>query len=184
MRLVDHVRTPNRTGRTMAAFTLGTAAQATGAAKSTILRAIRAGRISATRDDSTGQWAIEAAELFRVFAPLAVPPATAEVRDATDALVVELRQVIVDLRIDRRMARPGATPRATGTRNAPGTGRTAARPARASVAVVPGAPLKSRPASRNYQAVSARLRRTTTMVVYQLARPYQTDNVCGCACTP
>ena len=46
------------------AFTLGTASQATRCAKSTILRAIKAGRISAMRDD-LGQWQIEPAELFR-----------------------------------------------------------------------------------------------------------------------
>jgi hypothetical protein len=86
----------------MPAFTLGTASQATGCAKSTILRAIKAGRISATRDD-IGQWAIEPAELFRVFPALAVPGATPEQprteRDATtDVLVTELRQVISHLR--------------------------------------------------------------------------------------
>ena len=95
----------------MAAFTLGTASQATGCAKSTILRAIRAGRISATRDE-LGQWSIDPAELFRVFPALAIPGAetavaahnaTAEntpmARDATtDVLVAELRQVIADLR--------------------------------------------------------------------------------------
>ena len=58
------------------AFTLGTAAQATGAAKSTILRAIKAGRISASRDE-TGQWQIQPVELFRVFPALAIPGATA-----------------------------------------------------------------------------------------------------------
>jgi hypothetical protein len=85
----------------MAVFTLGTASQATGCAKSTILRAIKSGRLSATRDD-IGQWAIDPAELFRVFPALALP-ATAEnprmERDATaDVLVAELRQVIADLR--------------------------------------------------------------------------------------
>jgi hypothetical protein len=85
----------------MPAFTLGTASQATGCAKSTILRAIKAGRISATRDD-IGQWAIDPSELFRVFPALALP-ATAETprmeHDATaDVLVAELRQVITDLR--------------------------------------------------------------------------------------
>jgi hypothetical protein len=84
------------------AFTLGTASQATGCAKSTILRAIKAGRISAVRDD-LGQWQIEPAELFRVFPALAIPGATAEKaqieRDATaDVLVAELRQIIADLR--------------------------------------------------------------------------------------
>ena len=88
----------------MPAFTLGTASQATGCAKSTILRAIKAGRLSATRDD-IGQWAIDPSELFRVFPALALP-ATAEnpqmERDATaDVLVAELRQVIADLRRGR-----------------------------------------------------------------------------------
>jgi hypothetical protein len=86
----------------MAAFTLGTASRATACAKSTILRAIKAGRISATRDD-LGQWQIDPTELFRVFPALALPGATAEKpqieRDATaDVLVAELRQVIADLR--------------------------------------------------------------------------------------
>jgi hypothetical protein len=95
----------NRTGRNMPAFTLGTASQATGHAKSTILRAIKAGRISAVRDD-LGQWQIEPAELFRVFPALALPGATPQTgkmeRDATtDALVAELRAVIADLRQER-----------------------------------------------------------------------------------
>jgi hypothetical protein len=86
----------------MASFTLGTASQATGCAKSTILRAIKAGRISASRDD-LGQWQIDPTELFRVYPALALPGATAEKsqieRDATaDVLVAELRQVIADLR--------------------------------------------------------------------------------------
>jgi hypothetical protein len=88
----------------MATFTLGTASQATGCAKSTILRAIKAGRISATRDD-LGQWSIEPVELFRVFPPLALPatPATGDQAQiergaTTDVLVAELRQVIADLR--------------------------------------------------------------------------------------
>ena len=90
----------------MATFTLGTASQATGCAKSTILRAIRAGHISANRDERTKQWVIDPAELFRVFPPLAVPGATPQTgqieRDATDPvtdiLVDELRAIIADLR--------------------------------------------------------------------------------------
>jgi hypothetical protein len=97
---------------TMPSFTLGTASQATGCAKSTILRAIKAGRISATRDD-LGQWQIEPAELFRVFPPLAIPGmpsgqqqieqgATPIERDATtDMLVAELRATLSDMRQDR-----------------------------------------------------------------------------------
>ena len=83
----------------MATFTLGTASQATGCAKSTILRAIRAGHISANRDERTKQWVIDPAELFRVFPALSVPGATPQTgqieRDATDPvtdiLVDELR---------------------------------------------------------------------------------------------
>jgi hypothetical protein len=90
----------------MAMLTLGTAAQATGTAKSTILRAIKAGRISAARDAQLGQWQIDPSELFRVFAPLAVPgatepPAPVEQDAMTDILVAELRQTIADLRQDR-----------------------------------------------------------------------------------
>ena len=96
----------------MAAFTLGTASQATGTAKSTILRAIKAGRISATRDE-LGQWQIDPAELNRVFPLLAIPGATSEQqqiergatqieRDATtDVLVAELRATLADMRQDR-----------------------------------------------------------------------------------
>ena len=52
-------------------YSLATAAAATGTVKSTILRAIMAGKVSATRNDH-GQWVIEPAELHRVY-----PPATA-----------------------------------------------------------------------------------------------------------
>jgi len=50
-------------------YTLGTAARATGVSKSTIYRAIKAGRMSANRADS-GDYAIDPAELHRVFPPL------------------------------------------------------------------------------------------------------------------
>jgi hypothetical protein len=83
------------------AYNLATAALATGVNKSTILRAIKAGRLSATRDE-TG-WTIEVAELHRVFAPLPAA-ATAEQprlqRDATtDELVRLLREQLPDMRV-------------------------------------------------------------------------------------
>ena len=89
----------------MASFTLGTASQAAGTAKSTILRAIKAGRLSATRDD-IGQWCIDPAELARVFPLLAIPGATPEqprtAQDAmTDMLISQLQGVIADMRQDR-----------------------------------------------------------------------------------
>ena len=76
---------------------------ATGVNKSTILRSIKAGRISAIKNE-TG-WTIEVAELHRVFPPLP-PIATGEAagmpRDATiDALVQVLRQQVDDMRQER-----------------------------------------------------------------------------------
>lgn len=50
--------------------TLGTAAKACGVGRTTILRAINTGRISALKDDK-GNYAIDPAELHRVFPPIA-----------------------------------------------------------------------------------------------------------------
>jgi hypothetical protein len=50
-------------------YTLGMAASATGLSKSTIRRAIKAGRVSAGRSD-TGDYTIDPAELHRVFPPV------------------------------------------------------------------------------------------------------------------
>ena len=47
-------------------YTLGQAAKAVGMSKTSILRSIKAGRISAGRDEF-GQWAIEPCELHRVY---------------------------------------------------------------------------------------------------------------------
>ena len=55
----DAVRNPMR-------YTLGTAAKATGKAKSTILRAVQSGAISATKAHD-GSYEIEPSELHRVF---------------------------------------------------------------------------------------------------------------------
>lgn len=58
----------HRTTRNPMRYTLGTAAKATGKAKSTILRAIKNGTISATRSYD-GSYEIEPSELHRVFRP-------------------------------------------------------------------------------------------------------------------
>ena len=50
-------------------YTLGQAAKATGKQKSTILEAIRNGRISATKND-LGRYQIDPAELHRVYPPI------------------------------------------------------------------------------------------------------------------
>lgn len=51
-------------------YTLGMAARATGHSKSTVYRAIKSGRVSASRSEG-GDYAIDPAELHRVFAPVA-----------------------------------------------------------------------------------------------------------------
>ena len=54
-------------------YTAGEAATATGLNTATITRAIKKGRISATKSE-TGAWQIDPAELHRVFPPLAGKP--------------------------------------------------------------------------------------------------------------
>ena len=55
----------------MTTFSLRQAAQEAGTSKSTILRAIQSGRLSATRTEDGG-YSIEPAELFRVYPPKSV----------------------------------------------------------------------------------------------------------------
>lgn len=51
-------------------YTLTTAAQATGLNRTTVLRAIKSGKISGAKDEH-GEWHIEPAELHRVYPPVA-----------------------------------------------------------------------------------------------------------------
>lgn len=83
----------------MPMLTLGEAAKACGVPKSTVSRAIKAGRISAGRND-LGQYSIDPAELFRVYpvksetvadtpaTPVAAQPV---VQDATESDATTLR---------------------------------------------------------------------------------------------
>jgi hypothetical protein len=88
-------------------YNLQTASLATGIHKSTILRSIRGGRISATRNPDG--WSIEVAELHRVF-PALPQPASADATAAqppilheatSDALVKVLREQVDDMRQER-----------------------------------------------------------------------------------
>jgi hypothetical protein len=85
-------------------YNLASAAAATGVNRSTILRAIKAGRISAQRD-AQGGWEVDPAELHRIFPPMPCAAqgtqAPAQPDAQADALVAELRNVISDLRQDR-----------------------------------------------------------------------------------
>ena len=87
----------------MPMLSLAEAAKHCGVNRSTILRAVKSGKVSGSRNDD-GSWSVETSELFRVFEPKAdtsAPPQLAQRDAATDALVAELRAVIADLRRDR-----------------------------------------------------------------------------------
>jgi hypothetical protein len=94
------------------AYTLGTAAKATGRNKTTILRAIKEGKISALRDAASGAWRIEPVELHRVYPAVADatpdatehnPDTTGEMRELRARLDDALDQ-IQDLRRQRDQA--------------------------------------------------------------------------------
>jgi hypothetical protein len=92
------------------AYSLSNAAAACGIYKSTVLRSIKAGRLTATKD-ALGQWRIEPAELHRVY-----PPAQSNGEDssamrhgAAEALraalaeqrVADLKDMLDDVRAQR-----------------------------------------------------------------------------------
>jgi hypothetical protein len=99
--------------------TLTEAATAVGKNRTSILRAIKAGKLSATRDPVSGDWRIEPAELFRLYPPAAhamAGPANAplrpadfeaEIRDlrtklaSTEARLTDAQDQILDLRQQR-----------------------------------------------------------------------------------
>jgi hypothetical protein len=104
------------TMRTMPNYTLSTAATACGLNKSTVLRAIKAGKISATRNEH-GEWQIDPAEMHRVYPPAESNGAEqrreqrhapVQTRDRTDDLVAELRARLDDMRSERDRARTDA----------------------------------------------------------------------------
>ncbi len=92
----------------MTIFTLTEAATEVGRSKSTLLRAIDAGRLSATRNEH-GDYRVDAAELFRVYPPQSaqqssgpVAPSDPATTDAVNKLVSQL--VAKDEKIDRMEA--------------------------------------------------------------------------------
>ena len=71
-------------------YSLQQAADAAGMNKSTILRAIQAGKVSATRNEHD-QWLIEPAELHRVYPPTTEPEGTRKLKgDGNDTHQSEL----------------------------------------------------------------------------------------------
>jgi excisionase family DNA binding protein len=111
------IETDETGGGHMPMLTLGEAARLTGLGKTTLARAIKAGRLSATRTDA-GSYEIDPAELARVY-PFPAPTEAAGGTDAatgspvhhatpgattdatTDALVATLREQLADMRCQR-----------------------------------------------------------------------------------
>jgi hypothetical protein len=97
-------------------ITLGEASRQTGKTKSTILKAIKTGRLSAAKGE-TGDWQIDPAELFRVYAPTSSPENAPALE--VNALAVEigimrercsqLETQLADVRQDREHWRQQAT---------------------------------------------------------------------------
>lgn len=84
------------------AYNLAEAGKAIGVNRSTVLRAIRRGTISATRDPTTGGWLIEPAELHRVFPAVAPAAEVATERNpgnATELVELRVRLETAELRI-------------------------------------------------------------------------------------
>lgn len=74
-----------------------------GLTKQAIVKAIKHGRISATKDD-TGEWRIDPAELFRVYPPVPTDGANEQATEDTGSLQRELevlRELVADLRTER-----------------------------------------------------------------------------------
>lgn len=76
--------------------TLRAAAKAVGRDRTTLTRAIRSGKLSASRDEVTGAWLIEPAELHRLYPPADVPGAAggdaqARTPDERDIMIRELQ---------------------------------------------------------------------------------------------
>ena len=82
------------------AYSLLEAATAARVNRSTVLRAIKSGKISATKDKH-GEWRIDPAELHRVYPLPAQRPDQANDYATADALVAELRAQLADMRTQR-----------------------------------------------------------------------------------
>ena len=86
-------------------ITLGEASRQTGKSKSAILKAIKNGRLSASKGD-TGDWQIDPAELFWVYPPTSQPmprgtPAVATELGILQERCSQLESQLADLRQDR-----------------------------------------------------------------------------------
>jgi hypothetical protein len=81
-------------------LTLAEAAKETGLTKPAIFKAIKNGRVSATKDDK-GQWMIDPAELFRVYPP-AAKKETVETQTGNFELMLKLKEVEAKLEVNQQ----------------------------------------------------------------------------------
>ena len=81
-------------------LTLAEAAKETGLTKPAIFKAIKNGRVSATKDDK-GQWMIDPAELFRVYPP-AAKKETVETQTGNFELMLKLRELEAKLEVNEK----------------------------------------------------------------------------------
>src|SRR4051794_7186407 len=78
------------------AYSLTEAASAAGRNRSSILRAIKSGRLSATRDETTGEWRIEPVELHRLYPVADASGAAPDRNSGAPAEIQELRARLAD----------------------------------------------------------------------------------------
>ena len=81
-------------------LTLAQAAKETGLTKPAIFKAIKNGKISASKDDR-GQWMIDPAELFRVYAPVSQKE-TGEPHTAHVGLLLKLKELEAKLEVNEK----------------------------------------------------------------------------------
>jgi hypothetical protein len=81
-------------------YTLATAAAATGLNKTTILRAIKSGKISAAKDPH-GQWLVEPVELHRIYPPDAGRNTRSDApqQDALAAVELQVKVLLAEHRV-------------------------------------------------------------------------------------
>ena len=85
-------------------YTLGQAAKATGKSKSTLLSAIKNGRISYISKDNNG-YQIDPSELHRVYPPVSEHPEPNEAEQGTTPLALELEKLKTELFYERERVR-------------------------------------------------------------------------------
>jgi len=92
--------TPDAKGARPMAYTAGQAAKAAGVSTATISRALKRGTISGSKQPD-GSWRIEAAELHRVFTPIAKQEQENGEERAMQGEIAALKDALADARNDR-----------------------------------------------------------------------------------